>query len=282
MSATSFTFGRDTKYVGERWSIVTCSHSPAIAGTSVAAVAPEPITSTCLPAEVDVGRPRLRMHDLAPIVVHARPVGCVALLVAVVALAHPQEVGGERHRLGDAGRGVGAGRVHGPEVVVARPLRRRDRMVVADVATEVVLLDDLAHVGEDLVGGGDRRADPRLEPVAERVQVAVGADAGVLVRQPRAAEALELLEDDERLLRVLVLQVVSGTDAGDAGPDDQDVEVLDRSTGGLFERAADLAHLALLGSMAASRNGGATPQVTIPARIAPMGELRGRVDLSPV
>ena len=79
----------------------------------------------------------------------------------------------------------------------------RDRVPVADVAVEVVLLDDLAHVLEDLVGRGDRGARPRLEPVAERVEVAVGADARVLVRQPRAAEALERLEDDERLLRAL-------------------------------------------------------------------------------
>ena len=220
--------------------------------------------------QVDVGRPRLGVHDLALVVVHAGPVGGVALLVAVVALAHPQEVGGERHRFGGAGRGVGAGGVHGPEVVAARPLGCRDRMVVADVAIEVVLPDHLAHVGEDLVGGGDRRSDPRLEPIAERVQVAVGTDAGVLVRQPRPAEALELLEDDERLLRVLVLQVVSGTDARDACSDDQDVEVLDRSAVGLFERAAGLAHLALLGSIAASRIEMASPQATVPARIERM------------
>ena len=90
-------------------------------------------------------------------------------------------------------------------------------MVVADVTVEVVLVDHLVHVREDLVGGGDRRADPRFEPVAERVQVAVGADTGVLVGEPRAPEALELLEDDERLLRVLLLQVVPGADAGKGG-----------------------------------------------------------------
>jgi hypothetical protein len=55
-----------------------------------------------------------------------------------------------------------------------------------------------------------------------------------------------------------------------------------RSTIGLFERAADLAHLTLLGSMAASRIGWASSQATVPARIAPMGGRRGRVDLSPV
>ena len=64
-------------------------------------------------------------------------------------------------------------------------------MVVADVPAEVVLLDHLAHVLEDLVGRGDRRAGPRLEPVPEGVEVAVGADAGIAVRQPGAAEALQ-------------------------------------------------------------------------------------------
>ncbi len=43
--------GIDTMYVGERWSIVTCPAPPAtIAGTSVTAVAPEPITTTYLSA----------------------------------------------------------------------------------------------------------------------------------------------------------------------------------------------------------------------------------------
>ncbi|CAJ0692434.1 hypothetical protein LMG19089_01001 [Ralstonia edaphis] len=37
-------------YVGERCSIVTCCAVPAIAGTSVTAVAPLPITTTRLPA----------------------------------------------------------------------------------------------------------------------------------------------------------------------------------------------------------------------------------------
>jgi hypothetical protein len=49
MSATTLALRPVTKYVGERCSSVTCSQSPAMAGTSVAAVAPEPMTSTCLP-----------------------------------------------------------------------------------------------------------------------------------------------------------------------------------------------------------------------------------------
>ncbi len=48
MSATSFSFGAGRKYVGERCSTVVCFVSAAIAGTTVAVVAPEPITSTFL------------------------------------------------------------------------------------------------------------------------------------------------------------------------------------------------------------------------------------------
>ena len=42
--------GREATYVGERCSIVTCPAVPAIAGTSVTAVAPLPITTTFCPA----------------------------------------------------------------------------------------------------------------------------------------------------------------------------------------------------------------------------------------
>jgi hypothetical protein len=42
--------GTETTYVGERWSIVTCAAVSAIAGMSVTAVAPLPMTTTRLPA----------------------------------------------------------------------------------------------------------------------------------------------------------------------------------------------------------------------------------------
>ena len=42
--------GIETMYVGERCSIVTCAASSASDGMSVTAVAPEPITTTFLPA----------------------------------------------------------------------------------------------------------------------------------------------------------------------------------------------------------------------------------------
>jgi hypothetical protein len=48
-AAIGSTEGRAATYVGERCSIVTCAAVGAIAGTSVIAVAPLPITTTRLP-----------------------------------------------------------------------------------------------------------------------------------------------------------------------------------------------------------------------------------------
>jgi hypothetical protein len=50
VSASSLALRPVMKKVGERCSMVTCAHWPAIAGISVAAVAPEPMTTTRLPA----------------------------------------------------------------------------------------------------------------------------------------------------------------------------------------------------------------------------------------
>jgi hypothetical protein len=75
--------------------MVTCRPSSATAGISVAAVAPEPITTILLALVVEVIRPGLRMDDLALEVGHPRPFGRVALPMPVIALAHPEEVGGE-------------------------------------------------------------------------------------------------------------------------------------------------------------------------------------------
>ena len=99
-------------------------------------------------------------------------------------------------------------------------------MVVADVCVEVVLVDDLAHVPEDLVGTGDGRPRPRLEPVPEGVQVAVGADARIPVHEPGATEALETFEHHEGTRWAPVFEVVCRVDSGDTGAHDEYVEVL--------------------------------------------------------
>jgi hypothetical protein len=176
-----------------------------------------------LAGEVDVLRPLLRVHDLPAEVVHALPAGLEGLVVVVVALAHPEEVGGEAELLA----GVLAGHLDGVALLLGRPARGGDAVPVADVLGQVVLLDDLVEVGEDLVGGGDRGPAPRLEPVAEGEQVAVGPGARVAVGPPRAAAGVERVQQQEAAARLLLLEVVGRADAGDAGPDDQDVDVLD-------------------------------------------------------
>jgi hypothetical protein len=120
-------------------------------------------------------------------------------------------------------------------------------VAVADVPAEVVLLDHLAHVGQDLVGGGDRLAGPRLEAIAEGVEVAVGADAGILVGQPGAAETLLRFQDDEAAIGHLVGQVIGAANSGNAGADDQHIEML--GPGGRGPRKGGIRHGKALSSL---------------------------------
>ena len=152
---------------------------------------------------------------------HVLPLRRIAFGVAVVALAHPEEIRGEGYLLA----GVGAHRIDGPEVVLARPAGFQNLVAVADVSGEIVLLDHVAHVLLDLGRGRDRRRGPRLEAVAEGVQVAVGADAGIFVRQPGAAKALLRLQHDKAGVGALLGEVPGCADARDAGADDEHVEM---------------------------------------------------------
>ena len=92
---------------------------------------------------------------------------------------------------------------------------------------EVVVLDHLAHVGQDLLGRGDRLACPRLEAIAEGIEVAVGANPRIAMGEPRAAEALLRLQHDKARARALLTEMVGAAHTGNAGADDQDVEMLD-------------------------------------------------------
>ena len=97
------------------------------------------------------------MDDLALEVVHALPFGRVAFGVAVIALAHPQEIGGDAEGL--------AVSVRVPSMVhrlsLLDQLARRDLVAVADVRAEIVLVDHLAHIFEDLVGAWRSARRPR-------------------------------------------------------------------------------------------------------------------------
>ncbi|MCU0888139.1 MAG: hypothetical protein MUC64_09015 [Rubritepida sp.] len=171
---------------------------------------------------VQVLGPGLRMDDLPLELGHAGPFGRVALGVAVVALAHVEEGRGEAPAR--ARRAVRCFQC--PELRRPVPGGAMDGVLVADVRGEAVVLDHLAQVFQDFRRARDRRADPGLEAVAEGVEVAVRADAGVFVRPPGAAEARLAFQHDEALAWHLRRQVVGGADARDAGADDQHVEML--------------------------------------------------------
>ena len=185
---------------------------------------------------VEVFRPVLRMDDAALERRHLRPVRRIALGMAVVTLAHPEETGGETQLLS----GVGALGDDGPKVVRIRPVRRKDAMAVADMGVETVFGDHFGHIRFDFRRGGDRRTGPRLEAIAEGVEIAVGADAGVAMRAPGAAEAILRFQRHEAGARALFGQVIGGADAGDSGADDHHVEVFGRSWGGLRDLALNV------------------------------------------
>ena len=96
----------------------------------------------------------------------------------------------------------------------------------ADFLLDAVLGRGLTHVVQDPRPVGDRLGlDPRLERITQREHVKVGADAGIAEQVPGAADAVAALENDVALAGALLLQVIARADAGQAGADDQDVEV---------------------------------------------------------
>src|SRR6185436_4794642 len=77
---------------------------------------------------------------------------------------------------------------------------------------------------------------PRLEAVAEGVEIAVRADARIAVHPPGATEIVERFEDDELGAGTLLGQMIGAADTGNAGPDDDDVEVFGLLSRGFGER----------------------------------------------
>ena len=70
-------------------------------------------------------------------------------------------------------------------------------MVVAQMPTQIVLFDHLAHVLQDLGGCGDRLGSPWFEAVAVGVEVAVGTDARIAMGHPGAAIACVTVKHHE-------------------------------------------------------------------------------------
>ena len=96
----------------------------------------------------------------------------------------------------------------------------------ADFLVDAVIGRGLADIVQNPGPVGDRLGlDPRLERIAERKHVRVGADAGIAKQVPGAADAVAALENDVAFPRALLLQVIARADAGQARADDQDVEM---------------------------------------------------------
>src|SRR5882762_10535767 len=106
---------------------------------------------------------------------------------------------------------------------MASVVERGNLVLITDVGAEGVLLDDLAHIAQNLRGGRDRSAGPRLEPVAEGMQVAVGPDAGIAVGQPGSAKTLLSLQHNKTCSRALLGQMVGRAHPGNAGARDNNM-----------------------------------------------------------
>ena len=176
--------------------------------------------------DVEVRRPRLRVHDRAPERGQAGDVGRVAVVVAVVAAAQVQEGAGPA-----LGRALGRADLDGPALPGGRPGRRDDPVPEPDVAVDPELGGGLLQVAQDRVTVGDGLGlGPRPERVAEGEHVRVRADAREAEQVPGAPDGVTGLEDRERAPRMRGLQPMGGPDAREARSDDQDVHIVHAAT----------------------------------------------------
>lgn len=146
----------------------------------------------------------------------------MALLMAVITLAHPQEVGGIVGNLA----AVQAPRLDQPQLFRAAPGGTQDLVLVANVPVDAVVFNGFLQVVEDGVGLGNGLARPGLEAVAEGVQIAVGTHPRVGVLAPGTAEGRLVFQQHKGLAGAFFPQVVGGADTGNTGADDQYVKML--------------------------------------------------------
>ena len=171
---------------------------------------------------VEILGPRLRVNDESLVRLHVGPLRRVPMRMLVVALTHPDKVGGHFEDF----IGVEISHAHGPQIGLARPLGALDTMAVVNVLFQIVLIQDFTEISTNLIGGGNGAAGPRLEAIPEGVEIAVGTNTGISVHVPGAAEALVRFVDCECRSRPLRLQVIRRTDSGNSCADDQDINML--------------------------------------------------------
>jgi hypothetical protein len=185
----------------------------------------------------------LRVQDLAFEIGHAGPIRRVSFGVFVIALAHVKEISGEAAGLPRAG----ADGLHGPKIIIAGPMGGHDFMAVANMPGEVVFGDHVVQVFHDFGAGGDGRADPWLETVAEGKKIAIRTNAGITMGEPGASEALLGFQDGEAGAGTLRRQVVGAADARNAGADNEHVHMFRAALDFLARRAGLLEGAALFG-----------------------------------
>src|SRR5579859_3251709 len=99
-------------------------------------------------------------------------------------------------------------------------------MAETNLLVDAVLGCGLAYIVENAWPVRNRfRIGPRLERIAEREHVAVGANAGIAKQIPGAADAIAPFENEVALARAFLLQVIARADAGQTGADDHDVKM---------------------------------------------------------
>src|SRR5262245_46111870 len=116
--------------------------------------------------------------------------------MAKIPVTHPEKIGLEDEAL----IRIGANGLDRPQLLLARPSRRQDLVFVSDVASQIIVLDQLSHIIENLACGRERSTGPGLEAIAEGVQVAVRPDPGIAMGQPGATKTVLSLEHDKRFM----------------------------------------------------------------------------------
>lgn len=91
---------------------------------------------------IEVLRPSLRMDNLAVEFVHAFPFRRITFGMFIIALAHPEKVCAKMYCL----TRVLADTFQGPALLVTGPAGSRNRMLIANLVTEFILINDLAQI----------------------------------------------------------------------------------------------------------------------------------------
>lgn len=166
------------------------------------------------------------MYDLSLEAVDARNVCIQGLLVVVVSGAGNQPLGPEDDCPRLSTDMAGNLYMQSPALLFAPPVGRQNTVVVPDLLVNAKRFGRLLQIAPDFVSprNGVGRA-PWIEWEAERVQIRVGAHAGVVELRPRAAELVAGFENGVFGVWQRLLQAVGGVDAADAAADDEDVKV---------------------------------------------------------